>query len=171
MKIEIVKVGYLETNCYILSFNNHVLVIDPGADYDRIVKQIGNRIIDGIIITHKHFDHIGALKEFSSIPIYDSDNINDFKNPYFKFIVLKTPGHTKDSITIYFEKEKVMFVGDFIFKDSIGRTDLGGNDLDMQASINLIKKYPKDVIIYPGHGSKTSLGYEIENNYYFRGEL
>ena len=168
MKIEIVKVGYLETNCYILSCNNHVLVIDPGDDYNRIVAKIGDRIIDGIIITHNHFDHIGALKYFNNVDVYDYANIDDFKSDYFKFKVIKTPGHTKDSITLYFESEKLMFVEDFIFKDSIGRTDLdSGNDLDMQASIELIKKYPKDIIIYPGHGDKTSLGYEIEHNYYF----
>ena len=169
MKIEIVKVGALETNCYILSKNNHVLIIDPGDNYECIVNKIGDRIIDGIIITHNHFDHIGAVKDFHDVAIYDYTNIVNFKNSYFKFKVIKTPGHTKDSITLYFEDEKVMFVGDFIFKDSIGRTDLaGGSDLDMQASINLIKKYPRDVIIYPGHGDKTSLGYEIDNNFYFK---
>ena len=59
-----------------------------------------------------------------------------------------------------------MFTGDFLFKESIGRTDLGGNINSMKDSIEMIKKYP-DVTIYPGHGEKTTLFYEIKHNPYF----
>ena len=62
-----------------------------------------------------------------------------------------------------------MFSGDFIFKDSIGRWDLpGGNMNEMIKSIDKIKMYPKDIVIYPGHGEETTLGYEINNNPYFK---
>ena len=55
-----------------------------------------------------------------------------------------------------------------MFLDSIGRCDLdGGNFSLMRESINKIKNYSKDIMLYPGHGSKTLLGYEKENNYYF----
>ena len=53
-----------------------------------------------------------------------------------------------------------MFTGDFLFKESIGRCDLGGNIKDMKDSINKIKKYDKNIIIYPGHGDSTTLGEE-----------
>ena len=65
-----------------------------------------------------------------------------------------------DSITFYFEKERIMFDGDFIFNRSIGRTDLGGSDKLMQESLEKISKYPDDIILYPGHGPKTILGEE-----------
>ena len=55
-----------------------------------------------------------------------------------------------------------MFTGDFIFKDGIGRTDLGGNNFDMINSINKISKYNKDIKIYPGHGDPSILGTELE---------
>ena len=65
-----------------------------------------------------------------------------------------------------------MFCGDFIFRDSIGRCDLDdGSISDMITSINKIKKYDKDVIVYPGHGDITTLGYEINNNPYFKNYL
>ncbi len=65
-----------------------------------------------------------------------------------------------------------MFVGDFIFKGSIGRCDLPyGNIKEMKKSINLIKKYDKNIKLYPGHGDETSLGYEIENNIYMKGDF
>ena len=61
-----------------------------------------------------------------------------------------------------------MFVGDFIFKSSIGRTDLESGDMnEMIKSIDKIKKYPQDTTIYPGHGDRTILKEEIINNPFF----
>ena len=109
MNIEIVKVGFLETNCYILSIQDHVLVIDPGADYDKINEVINNRVIDGVLITHNHFDHIGALEKLINeykVEILNKDNLNEieYKINNFIFKVIFTPGHTSDSICFYFEK-------------------------------------------------------------------
>ena len=53
-----------------------------------------------------------------------------------------------------------MFTGDFIFNHSIGRTDLGGSDKDMKESLEMIKKYPDNTVLYPGHGPATTLGEE-----------
>lgn len=53
------------------------------------------------------------------------------------------------------------------FKNSIGRTDLGGNTKDMIESINKIKHYDDSIIIYPGHGEYTTLSSEKENNEFF----
>lgn len=165
MKIDRVIVGNLETNCYILSIKNKCVVIDPGDEYDKIKKRIGNKEVIGVIITHYHFDHIGALNNFDKNLIYDINNLVEKENKIsdFNFEVIYTPGHKEDSITIYFKKEKVMFTGDFIFKDGIGRIDLpGGNYKDMLNSLEKIKKYDKDIIVYPGHGDKTILYNEID---------
>ena len=90
--------------------------------------------------------------------------INDFD-----YEIIKTPGHSSDSITFYFKKEKIMFVGDFIFENGIGRTDLeSGSIIDMKNSLAKISKYDDDIILYPGHGNKTILGKEkIRFNSYF----
>ena len=69
---------------------------------------------------------------------------------------------TKTSITIYFKEDRVMFTGDFIFKDGLGRTDLGGSYIEIINSIKKISAYNKDIIIYPGHGENTKLGIETE---------
>lgn len=172
MKIEIVKVGSLECNCYLLIKNNKVLVIDPGDEFNKIDEKIGNRRVVGVIITHYHFDHIGALEQFVNkykVLVYDRNNMNEgmVQIDDFSFEVIYTPGHKEDSITIYFRKDKNMFCGDFIFRDSIGRWDLpGGNLNDMISSIKKIKKYDDDIVIYPGHGEKTNLRYEKNNNMY-----
>ena len=162
MKIECIKVGYLQTNCYILDINNQILVIDPGDEYDKIASVINNRKVIGCIVTHYHFDHIKALDHFSNI--YDIYNLKEGVNTIgpFNFEIIYTPGHREDCITIYFQEEKIMFVGDFIFEDGIGRCDLEGGDMNMMVnSLRKISKYDNSITIYPGHGDKTKLGIEI----------
>lgn len=170
MQIEKVVVGSLFTNCYILTKDNHVLIIDPGDEYNKIAESIGNKIIAGIIITHNHFDHIGALNKFDKKLVHDYHNLNEGINTIGKFIfeVIYTPGHKEDSISIYFDSSKCIFVGDFIFKNTIGRTDLSGGSMnDMLNSIRKTSIFDNDVIIYPGHGASTIFGYERKNNIYF----
>ena len=173
MKIEQVIVGPLETNCYLLPKDGHVLVIDPGEEAHRIEEHIGNDCVDGIVITHYHFDHIGALDQLKnkySTLVYDFHNLQEGHQTIgvFNFDVLFTPGHKEDSITLIFPHERVMFVGDFIFKRSIGRTDLvGGNNQEMIKSIQKIKAIEDDYTIYPGHGEKTTLEEEKKYNPYF----
>lgn len=156
-----VVVGYLKTNCYVISKDNECLVIDPGDEYEKIKEVIGNKLIIGTIITHHHFDHIGAINYFDNI--YDINNLSEGINNIgiFSFEVIYTPGHTMDSICLYFKEDNIMFTGDFLFKDGIGRTDLGGNEIDLFNSLNKISKYNKDIIIYPGHGSESILGIEV----------
>ena len=173
MKIDRVIVGNIECNCYIISINDKVLVIDPGDEFKKIDRVINGREVVGIIITHYHFDHIGALSDIVNkykCKVYDKSNLSEGLNNIdnFSFYVIYTPGHKEDLITIYFKEEKIMFCGDFIFKNDIGRCDLdGGNIRDMMNSIDKIKEYDRSIIIYPGHGDKTTLGYEIDNNIYF----
>lgn len=173
MTIESIQVGMLNTNCYILGIDNEVLVIDPGYNFEGIKKIIGNRVVAGIIITHYHFDHIGALdelKEYSSAKVYDYSNLNEGINKIglFGFECIPTPGHKEDLISIYFKKENVLFCGDFIFEGTIGRCDLdGGNFEEMKKSIKKILTYPLDMTIYPGHGELTTLGREKDSLEYW----
>lgn len=173
MNIKTVVVGSLDTNCYILELNDEILIIDPGAEADKIISNIpSDKKVVGVIITHSHFDHIGALDEileFYKVKSYNKNNLIEGQNKIgkFTFDIIYTLGHLDDSISIYFTDEKIMFVGDFIFKGSIGRWDLGGNQVDMKNSIKLILKYDKDIKLYPGHFATTTLGLEEENLKYY----
>ena len=171
MEIKTVVTGYLDENCYVLIKNGTCLVIDPGDDYPKIKDVVGDNNVIGVLITHSHFDHIGALRNFltkRSIKIFKKNNLKEkkeYKIGDFKFKCIYTPGHSKDSVTFFFEEEKTMFIGDFIFKESIGRTDLpGGSDKEMYESIEKIKEYPDDIKLYPGHNEETTLKYEKDNN-------
>ena len=162
MNIKKIVVGQLQENCYIVEKDDCCLIIDPGAEPDKIIKNI-NKIVVGILITHNHFDHIGALDYLTDYYHIDNKPINEFD-----YEVIETKGHTLDSKTYYFKNEGIMFTGDFLFKDSIGRTDLGGNNKLMIESLKKIKEYPNDIKIYPGHGDDTILGKEKEYfDYYF----
>lgn len=166
MEINSVVVGPLDTNCYILNNNGKVIIIDPGDEKDKIINEVNGEVV-GIIITHHHFDHVGAMEEikkYYEVNVYDYSNLKENnKIDDFEFKMIRTPGHTDDSITIYFEKEKIMFVGDFIFYGSIGRTDLGGNVSDMKKSIESILLYDDDIKLYPGHFIPTKIGIERNN--------
>ena len=160
MQINRVVVGPLETNCYILIKDDKCLVIDPGDEIDKIKKEIGNKEVVGVIVTHYHFDHIGALNYFDKDLILDKSNLEEkeYNINGFVFEVIYTPGHKEDCITIYFKEENIMFTGDFIFEGTIGRMDLeGGSTIDMKKSLNKIKKYDNNIKIYPGHGNSTYL--------------
>lgn len=174
MEIKEVVTGFLEENCYIIIKNNKALIVDPGDDYLKIKDAVGDNKIIGVLITHSHFDHIGALRNFltkRSIKIFKKSNLEEKEYNFddFKFECIFTPGHSKDSVSFYFRDDKMMFIGDFIFKDSIGRTDLpGGDDIEMQDSIKKILAYDDDITLYPGHHEITTLGDERKNNPYLR---
>ena len=174
MQVKIIKVGYLQTNCYILIQDSSCLVVDPGDDFFLIDHQIENLNVVGVLLTHRHEDHIGALdlllKKYP-VPVYEKANIEERKYDVngFKFEVVFTPGHTNDSVCYYFYEYNFIFDGDFIFKSTIGRTDLeGGNQELMNQSLKKISEFNKRMKFYPGHGEPTILFDEIENNYYLR---
>ena len=166
MEINKVIVGFLQTNCYILNKNNKCLIIDPGDEPDKIISHIHSKVL-GIIITHYHFDHIGALDELVNkynCKFYDINNLKEGLNNIdtFNFTMYKTPGHKEDLISLLFDNN--LFCGDFIFQNTIGRTDLkGGNFNEMQKSIQKIIKLNSNTTIYPGHGPSTTLKKELTN--------
>lgn len=84
------------------------------------------------------------------------------------FQVIHTPGHTKGGCCYYAEDEKVLFSGDTIFMESIGRTDFPtGNGHELLRSIReKILVLPAEVKIYPGHGRRANVAYEAANNPY-----
>ncbi len=157
MDIKTVVVGSLETNCYIVSVDNECIIIDPGDEFKKIKEAIGDKKVVGCLVTHFHQDHIEALEEVLSE--YEV-SINKVSSTKFEFEIIETPGHTNESRTFYFKKNNIMFTGDFILKYSIGRTDLGGSEKDMKESLEMIKSYPDEIIVYPGHGPRTILGEE-----------
>ena len=183
MGIQIQPMGEYQTNCYIVTVNNKDFIIDPGVGATKWIKQhVKNPIV--ILNTHGHFDHVWSNKEVSDLydlKIYTPENDNFMleKDPYgfgmtpscadvlvkpdeeFDFDGIKVkfhffPGHTPGCSAI--EIDGNLFSGDFIFNGSIGRTDFPfSNPQSMIKSIDKILAWDRNIRIYPGHGSSTTL--------------
>ncbi len=81
--------------------------------------------------------------------------------------IIETPGHSPGSITVGIEN--ALFVGDLLFEGSVGRTDLyGGNFEQLRQSLAKLVLYDEDTNVYPGHGSKTTIGRELMQNPYLQ---
>lgn len=78
--------------------------------------------------------------------------------------VIHTPGHTQGGVCYYTEGS--LFSGDTIFRECVGRCDLEGGDFDqiVESIENKIFTLPPKTIIYPGHGSRTTVEWEKEHN-------
>lgn len=87
-----------------------------------------------------------------------------------RMTVLHVPGHSLGSVVFYNQQAGCLFGGDVLFRGSIGRTDLPGGSLQLllKGIKEKLLKLPKDTIVYPGHGSATTIGEEIRSNYYLQ---
>lgn len=203
MKIKTLVVGMVSTNCYIVTNddNNESLIIDPGDAAETIIGYItqNNLIVKAILLTHAHFDHIGAVDELVnkySIPVYMSraeeevalnpsinlsgmvgsgygikatnllDDNDEIELAGMKIKAILTPGHTKGGMCFYFAEHKVLFSGDTLFYESVGRSDLpGGHMGELVRSIReKLFVLPDDVKVYPGHDMSTDIEHEKRYN-------
>ena len=108
-------------------------------------------------VSAKYYLNIDSTIIPKSISFLKKGKRYEIEKSYFE--VMEIPGHTPGSIGLYNPAEKILFSGDCIFEDGgIGRYDFSyssKNDLDK--SLKKILNLPKDTIIYPGHGGKTSV--------------
>ncbi len=79
--------------------------------------------------------------------------------------VMHTPGHSPGSVCFYATEHQAIFVGDVLFADGIGRTDLPGGDYaTLMRSIQRLMNLPDETAVYPGHGPATTIGRERSEN-------
>jgi hydroxyacylglutathione hydrolase len=198
MKVQVFIVGMLSTNCYVIQDEKTktAIIIDPGFDSPIEAKKLltyiekEGLILKFVVNTHGHDDHIGGntyLKKKYNIPIciHQRDaKVLDDKNQaapanvllnegYIiafgeeKLNVIHTPGHTPGSICLL--NERVIFTGDTLFAGGVGRTDfVGGSERDMKLSLERLKHLPENLVVYPGHGPKSTIGVEKRSNYFLR---
>ena len=197
LEIKILVVGPIFTNCYLVADKetNQVLILDAGAEPEKILSSLAPKPYTpvAILATHCHLDHIEAvtqLKRELKIPflipkgeeeiLYQTIEIPPKPNGFLKggdetkigkvkFKVISTPGHTPGGISLYCQKEKVLFSGDTLFAGSIGRTDLpGGSEKEIKKSLRKLLQLPGDTLVFPGHGEKTTIEKEKETNPFCR---
>lgn len=108
----------------------------------------------------------GSPLENYAGPLHFLENNDIVKLGNNELKVLLAPGHSPGSICFYDASDNFVIGGDVLFKESIGRTDLpGGNHAALLESIrNQLFVLPNEVIVYPGHGESTTIGYEKKHN-------
>ncbi len=88
---------------------------------------------------------------------------------HFQFDVVHTPGHCPGSVCLIMPDHKIVFSGDLIFMDSVGRWDLpGGDEVVLMNSLRWFLTLPDDYQVFPGHGATTTVGREREKNPFLR---
>lgn len=111
----------------------------------------------------------GPVSLFADLFLKDGQ---DYETAGMKFTVIHTPGHTRGSCCYYMKEEALLFSGDTLFFESIGRSDLptgNGNTL-LQSLREKVLTLPEEVKVFPGHGPATQIGYEKQNNPYAAGQ-
>ncbi|QEY19391.1 MBL fold metallo-hydrolase [Psychrobacillus sp. AK 1817] len=210
LNIRTYPLGFIQTNCYIISnAKKECLIFDPGGNGEQLVKELKRLNLKpiAILLTHAHFDHIGAVddvREVFSIPVYihpsekswltdpgkngsakyaEIPNISAKEADFylskeektsigdFEFFISHTPGHSPGSLTFYFETDEFAIVGDTLFQNSVGRTDLpGGNEKQLLHSIHTkLLTLPEATVIYPGHGPASTIQDEMNSNPFLNG--
>lgn len=166
--------GPLQENCYVVHNGIDALIIDPGSEEKRILTEVNSRnlSVKGILVTHYHFDHVGSLDYIRNVypkaELIDFKRKGDVKLGVFDFKIVETYGHTMDSVSFYFDKNNILFTGDFLFKETIGNFN-EENELSMLNSLNVLKYMSNNVAVYPGHGPETTVGHELQYNPFLRG--
>ena len=108
----------------------------------------------------------GFTTEPEDVSLQDGDEI-DLAG--VKLLVLHTPGHTPGGISLYSKEARVVFVGDTLFADSIGRTDFPGGSMSqlLNSAREKLFTLPEDTEVYPGHGPATTIATEKAHNPFF----
>ena len=85
--------------------------------------------------------------------------------------VIETPGHSPGGVCLNLEGEQILFAGDTLFQDSIGRTDLWGGDYEqlLDSIREQLWQLDDDTIVCPGHGPRTTIGREKRENPFLQG--
>lgn len=189
-----ISVGSFEVNCSILSVDGKAWIVDPGADAQRIAALVEKNSLapGGILLTHAHFDHIGAVgalqKLWPDLKVYmHPADVPAIDHPFNQFPpdyppvpkpanilpaaenpvaqTIETPGHTPGGVCYYLPDEKLLFSGDTLFAGSVGRTDFPGGSMPaLRASLAKLKALPDDTRVVPGHGGATTIGAEKRRN-------
>ena len=172
------------------------IFIDLPPDLENALEYVNkeNLTIMGALITHGHFDHALGMEKFNygkylsledeflarnpqeQIKMFmgDDTGVNEYKGDIldvekheFDFLrIHKNPGHTKGSVSYEFPQLGIVFTGDFVFKDGIGRTDLKGGSIDeMKDSLNnIFLNLNKDLSVFPGHGPYSKVNEILNSN-------
>ena len=171
-KISCLTVGMVQTNCYLLQnvSKGKVVIVDPGAEAEKF--HVNSYLGEGDFALAKD-PKLNCSNLFGCLCNYSQDVIVSDKEQLnlggFTFHVIHTPGHTIGGVCYYLPSQKVLFSGDTLFFQSVGRSDFptGKEEVLLNSVKEKLFSLPDETVVYPGHGSQTTIGYEKKNNPFF----
>ena len=160
MNIKYIK-AFNDNYIWTIEKDGKILVVDPG-DASPVIDYLKNKNLDYILLTHKHMDHVGGVKElknkygvkvygpletseYNDITLKDGDEFEIFGE---KFKVILTGGHTEEHIS-YLMGDK-LFCGDALFLAGCGRV-FTKDYKKAYDGLNKLKNLDKDIVVYPAH--------------------
>ena len=184
--IEKLAVGAMNNNAYLLRsrFTGDQILVDAAADPDALLELIGDDGISGVVTTHQHGDHWGALApvvaatgartyahpdDATGIPVETDVLLRGGDTLVFGDIELRVihlVGHTPGSIALVYDDPEGaphIFTGDSLFPGGPGNTR--GNVANFTSLMDDLEAkvfgaLPDETWVYPGHGFDTTLGTE-----------
>lgn len=174
-----ITVGRFQENCYVLAdeTSGAALVVDPGAEGERILAAVGGRRVAAILLTHAHGDHIGAVeavRKATGAPVrihpaelpqlgkiradahFNDGDIVTLGAHQIRAVL--TPGHTPGMISLLLDDGNAL-VGDTIFEGGPGRTWSAADFRTTLATLrDVVLGWPDSTICHPGHGDAFRLG-------------
>ena len=164
---------------YVLSNEaGQAVIIDAGMYEEREQQRFAAYIAQhnlqpvALLITHAHPDHVCGIEflqqTYNLTPIIQpNEGVLALPATDWHIEVIATPGHKEDAVCYYLPNDKILFTGDTLFQESIGRTDLPGGDMaTLIRSLNKLVLLPEDTQVYPGHGYPTTITHEKTYNPY-----
>lgn len=165
-KLGLTPVGILLTHGHY----DHILALDEVRDHFNIKAYIGATEKEVLHDPEQNltvFVYGRGMKKDADYYLKDGE---EFTIEDFKIKAIEVPGHTIGGMSYYFPDSGLLFSGDVLFYESVGRTDFKGGN--MSALIGGIQeklfKLPDDTMVYPGHMESTTIGHEKKNNFYVR---
>ena len=167
---------YRECTYVLTDDAKHAIIIDAGMYEEREQQRFADYIKQeqltpiALLITHTHPDHVcglSFLEQTYNLTAIIQPSEGQLDIPYFNIKVIATSGHKEDAVCYYLPEENILFTGDTLFQESIGRTDLPGGDMHtLILSLNKLVILPENTKVYPGHGYPTTIAHEKQYNPY-----
>jgi glyoxylase-like metal-dependent hydrolase (beta-lactamase superfamily II) len=166
--------------------NNNLNVIHLLNTHAHIDHVLGNEYVKRTfgVKLHLHRNDLPVLQnaaaraEFYGFPNYEGSEVDVFieEGDIIKFgntelEILFVPGHAPGHVAFINREENICVSGDVLFKQSVGRTDFPLCSFkDLENSIRTkLYTLSDEMVVFPGHGGITTIGYEMKNNPYVRG--
>ena len=182
VEVHKVVVGSYDNNVFVIRCKRtgDGVLIDAANEHELLLELCRNLGVRGVLETHGHFDHIGAVPQIReagyevAVTAADAPMLKDVGYDVFlddkevieigrlRLHAIHNPGHTPGSISFAVEGTPLLFTGDTLFPGGPGATKFPGGDFDMiiESIDTKLFTFPDDTIVLPGHGTDTTIGTE-----------